>query len=149
MEKPTNPAARRASGFTLIELMIVVVVIAILAAVALPAYMNYVLRSHRTDATRALMEASSALERYFSQNQKYSGAALGTSGTGVIYPATSPEGFYTLTLTSDANTYTLTATRTGTQTKDTECGDYTLNSLGVRGNTGTASANAVSRCWNR
>ena len=45
---------------TLIELMIVVAIVAILAAVALPAYRGYVLRSNRTEATATLLRVQAA-----------------------------------------------------------------------------------------
>ena len=52
--RPAPRAARRARGFSLTELMITLAIIAILASIALPSYRNYVIRSHRGDATQAL-----------------------------------------------------------------------------------------------
>lgn len=67
-------------GFTLIELMIVVAVIAIIAAIAYPSYMDYVRQSRRADATVALLELAQYMERYYTNNGRY------TDGDG-NYPA--------------------------------------------------------------
>ncbi len=58
-------------GFTLIELMIVVVIIAILAGIAYPSYDEYVKRGNRTEGQALLSEAAATQERYFSQNNTY------------------------------------------------------------------------------
>jgi len=154
MSKPGCPPAsgrarpcgqNRAGGFTLIELMIVVAVIAILAAIAIPSYAAYIQRARRTDATRALTEAAAALERYFSQNQTYAGAALNDPNPAKnVYPAISPEGYYKLTLEgASPAAYTLTAAPTGPQTND-QCGSFTLTSTSER----TVSGSLAARdCW--
>jgi len=61
-------------GFTLVELMIVSVVVAILAAISIPAYNNYVLRSKRADCMGALSIAQGAMERFKAANMTYVGA---------------------------------------------------------------------------
>ena len=62
---------RSARGFTLIELMIVVAIIAIISAIAVPMYGNYVQKSRRTDAKAKLMEVAQSLERCFTQFSAY------------------------------------------------------------------------------
>lgn len=63
-------APHRSAGFTLIELMIVVIVIGILAAIAIPSYQQYVLRSHRAVAKADLAEYAQRAERYHSSNNR-------------------------------------------------------------------------------
>jgi type IV pilus assembly protein PilE len=67
--------AGNARGFTLIELMIVVAVVAILAAIALPSYSDYVTRSRIPDATSNLSAKRVQLEQWFQDNHTYAGFA--------------------------------------------------------------------------
>ena len=60
-------------GFTLIELMIVVVIIGILAAVAVPAYFNHILRSRQADAYHHLLDMKAAQEMIYSLENEYAG----------------------------------------------------------------------------
>ena len=108
---------RSNNGFTLMELMIVIAIIGIIAAIALPSYQNYVIRTHRTDASAALLGFSQAMERYFMENNSYLGAAAGGADTGApaIFPSQSPidsgDKSYDLTIqAATGTTYTLRAT---------------------------------------
>src|ERR1700722_11706839 len=61
----------RSQGFTLIELMITVAIVAILAAIAIPNYRDYVIRGQLVDATQALAAVRANMERYFQDNRTY------------------------------------------------------------------------------
>lgn len=103
------PARRSASGFTLIELMIVVAIVAILATVALPSYRDYVLRGQLVDATNLLSVGQANMERYFQDNRTY--AVVGSFSP----PCTGTQGKFTMTcsVTPDATSYTLEAKGSG------------------------------------
>ncbi|WP_163836211.1 type IV pilin protein [Spartinivicinus ruber] len=62
---------KRSQGFTLVELMIVVVIVAILAAVAIPSYQEYVQKSRRADAQSELMKFAQAVERHYAKQYNY------------------------------------------------------------------------------
>ena len=74
----------RMSGFTLIELMIAVVVVAILTAIALPSYQEYVTRGKITEATSNLADMRVKLEQFFQDNRTYVGACV--AGTAAPLP---------------------------------------------------------------
>ncbi len=67
----------RQRGFTLIEVMIVVAIVAILAAVALPSYRDYILRGQLVNATNALAGLRSNMERHFGDNRQYTSITVG------------------------------------------------------------------------
>ncbi|MGD8547443.1 MAG: type IV pilin protein [Thiohalophilus sp.] len=104
-------------GFTLIELMIVIVIISVLAGIALPAYQSYLTKSRRGDAQGALNNFANVMERYYTENYTYEGAAAGGADTGAptIFPTQSPldgsKKYYNLSIqAADATTFTLRAT---------------------------------------
>ncbi|UOA07563.1 type IV pilin protein [Methylobacter sp. S3L5C] len=141
-------------GFTLIELMITVVIVGILAGIAIPSYQASVMKSRRADAQGALLGFENAMERYFTVNNSYLGAA-GTVGSHAdtgsprIYSITSPvdggTAFYNLTINAaTASSYTLSAEPTGVQSSD-KCGTLTLTHTGVKGFTGTGVT--AADCW--
>jgi type IV pilus assembly protein PilE len=71
----------RDRGFTLIELMIAVAVVAILGAIAVPAYTDYITRGHIPEATSALATRQVQMEQYFQDNRTYVGAPPCTADT--------------------------------------------------------------------
>ena len=68
---------KQRSGFTLIEVMVVVAIVAILSAIAYPAYTQYVLRSYRAEARNMLLEAAQFMEKNYTLTQSYAVAASG------------------------------------------------------------------------
>lgn len=134
---PVSVLTRRSSGFTLVEMMIVVAIVAILAAVAYPSYRGFVMRSNRSDGKTALMRMAQNMERYFTVNNTYAGATLASSppaATDVWGSTISPDGFYTLSLNPapTATQYTVQAVARGTQVQDTQCATLTLDETGVK-----------------
>lgn len=93
----------RDSGFTLIELMIVVAIVAILAAVALPAYTDYITRSRIPDATSNLATKRVQMESFFDNNRTYVGATACAADT------TTSQYFNFSCSVVDATSYTLQA----------------------------------------
>jgi type IV pilus assembly protein PilE len=129
-------------GFTLLELLIVVVLIALLASVALPSYQGSVAKARRADARAALTTAAQMLERWYTENAAtgYANATL-----AAVYRTTSENGHYVLSLpVKTTNTFTLNATPVGTQAGD-GCGTFTLDQAGVRGVSG--GTKTAAECW--
>lgn len=98
-------------GFTLTELMIVVVIIGIISAIAYPSYTRYVVNTNRADVQAEMMRLSSRLQSYTSVNRTYSGATLANIGGTSNYPAQGATKYtIALVLDTDNRGYTLTAT---------------------------------------
>lgn len=97
---------KKASGFTLIELMIVVAIVGILAAIAIPAYTDYITRSLLVEAHTGLGDYRVKMEQFYQDNRTYDGAGLGTCGAPAPTKATS----FTFTCESKGQTYLATAT---------------------------------------
>ena len=116
--------ATRGSGFTLIELMIVVAVVAILAAVAVPGYQKYVRDSRRQQAQQGLLTLSHLMERSFARTGAY---------PLTLPSADLPTAYYNFSIVSPATSaaYTLQAAPTGSQSGE-RCGTMTINQAGVR-----------------
>jgi len=157
LRKSPRYGANTAAGFTLVELMVVIVVAAILIVIAVPSYMNQTLKSHRTDAKTALLDLAGREERFMSTNGIYSALAsdLGYSalpqtlstgdyiiGAPTITAAVAP----TATTSGTPAAFTITATATGTQTKDTTCMTLSVDSLGRQTSTNSSSATSTG-CW--
>jgi len=124
MSNAKSPTGRRKTGgFSLIELMIVVVIVAILGSIAYPSYLNQVTQSRRADAQAVLMEAAQFMERFYTENNRYD---RDTAGTAVALPAQLQESprdsgtkSYDITVqASSASTYTLRATPKNGQAGD-------------------------------
>lgn len=106
-------------GFTLIELMIVLVIIGIVASIAYPSYTRYVQKSVRTDAHAGLMQAASELERCYTRSYSYS----------CTISEFSPERNYEIAKSISGDGYLLTASTT----QDDGCAeDITVSSSGER-----------------
>ena len=139
------PAAYgKESGFTLLELMIVVAVLGIIAAIAFPNYTRYVVKSNRSAAQSFMYSIANKQEQYILDARQY---AADVPTLSLTVPAEVSRN-YNITLTGvtvSPPAYQVTATPIGSQlSRDTECGTVTLNQAGTKGQSGTGS---VSDCW--
>ena len=159
----------RGQGFTLIELMIVVVIVAILAAIAFPSYTQYMLRGKRAEGRAILMDAASKMEKHYGDCFRF-GTAIATArdcdadqvdlcGDRLTADGCPSEtGKYDLRINGASTTaqYVLDAHPTAAVV-DPDCGVLSVRSTGEQciqdsgtcSNAGAASADAVDRCWGR
>ncbi len=157
---------KQRSGFTLIELIVVLAIAAILAAVAIPNYSAYVVRGKRAAAKTVLLEAAQWMERNYTANGCYNRTTAAEcpppqAGVDLVLPFTvAPRegrasyaiGFVAGTLASQA--FTLQATRCTAGTcpagsdllTDAECANFVLDNLGQRTISGSGT---VANCWQR
>jgi type IV pilus assembly protein PilE len=145
MISTTPNTTTKISGFTLIEVMIVVVIIGILSAIALPSYDEYVRRSRRADAQTQILQAAQYLERRYTTSGNYGD----TLPAGHTQSPSSGSPLYNITLVTNApvnSTFTLTAVATGAMMGD-RCGDFILAHTGAK-SLSNASV-PEDQCWRR
>jgi type IV pilus assembly protein PilE len=148
MNAITRPLAKM-RGVTLVELMVVIAVIGTLAAIAVPTYRRYLLRSQRSEAKIALMALQTAEEKYYLQNNTYTNDVAGAPPAGLGLSATSETGKYDVAVTTfpaDGQSYVATASPRagGGQTDDSQCMNFTITERGVRAVSGSYGSQA---CW--
>lgn len=150
---------QKEKGFTLLELMIVVAIIGILAAIAVPNYNRYIIKSRRAAAESFVMTLSNLeaqllldLRRYVSvaNNAAFPNVPTDANpGLNVTVPG-DVSSYYNVSIaaTNPANaapTFVVTATPVGGQaTADTQCGSISIDQAGTKAITGTGT---VSSCW--
>jgi type IV pilus assembly protein PilE len=139
---------RRNSGFTLIEVVIVVVMLGVLMSIALPAYQDSMRKGRRADAKAGLMDAANRQERLMLDRRTYTDDMedLGFEDD----PMLTEEQYYSIDAEACADgtiatCYVLTATPVagGVQEEDTKCTSLILDSTGAKTATGTLQA----ECW--
>lgn len=129
---------KRQSGFTLIELMIVVAIVAILAAIAVPAYNEQVRKSRRGAGKAVMMETVQALERFHTVNNTYAGF----TPTSLASPSgsTGTAQHYAITVSNlGVATYSISAVPQNAQAVDT-CGTLGITHTGAKSPT-------TDGCW--
>lgn len=134
----------RVSGFTIIELMIVVALIAVLTAIAYPAYTKYTFRARRAEGQELLLRTATAQERYYATYNTYAGSVT----SDLKFPSDmSTNGYYQISVAASGGAltsgYVLTAAPKLSQLGDA-CGSLTLDSNGTKSQSGTTTN---GRCW--
>lgn len=131
-------------GFTLIELMITIAIVAIIAAIAVPSYTDYVRKGRRSQAVSELGRLQMTLERWRADNPSYANCAGTGCGNGT-YPAASTLDHYTVAISgASATGYTLTATPKGAQASDA-CGNFIITYS--NGTPVKSTSTGAERCW--
>jgi type IV pilus assembly protein PilE len=143
-------------GFTLIELMIVVLISSILIGIGVPGYRNYVMRASRVDATMALLKIAGSQEKFYLQNGRYASAAelvaAPPAGLGFLNGKSERE-YYSLEVAPNAAGlavgYTATAAHDGIgkQGTDTVCTSFSIDQNNRRGANGAYDIATVEKCW--
>lgn len=155
MKSHASFSRRRASGYTLMELLATMAILAILASIATPTYMAHVRKSRRTEARQPLLELAAREERLFSTTNAYSSkpADLGYGAENATFPIKVGAGYYNLTVEvsgpESPPAFTLTATPVAGmgQEKDFPCASFTVTHTGQQSAKASTGADTSVSCW--
>jgi len=152
---PLRPTARRArvTGFTLIEMLSVILIGSILLVIAAASYSSQVRKSRRTDAKTAVLDLAGREERNLSTVNAYSAVPTELGYAGAAFPLVVGDGYYQINVVVVAPApgapaqYTITATPIGDQANDTGCASFTVDQQGNRLATDSTGADSSVTCW--
>lgn len=133
------------SGFTLIELMVVVAIVAILAAIAVPSYQAHVQAGRRAEGKAFALDVASRQERFFTQTGNYATGAGFDTSLNLPNGTASENDAYTATVGDNGgNGYLITVTPA---VADAECGNLILDNTGARDVSTSSDRDFISDCW--
>lgn len=146
MNAAAMPCQRRSTvtqGFTLVEMMVAVAIISILAAVAVPQYNSYVMRSRIPDATSALAARAVQSEQFFQDNRTFANTAA-ANNPGCVADTTSSKYFNFSCASADATSFIIQAVGKSKMAGFT----YTVNQAGAKATTAVpAGWTSSATCW--
>ena len=138
-----NPMhSRRSRGFTLMELMIALVVVAVLAAIAIPSYRQFIIRGNRAAAQGVMMDIANRQQQFFLANRLYT-ESLTATGLSYAIPSEISSNYDSAIVTDTSGSpctpapcFVITFTAKNYQLSD---GDLAVNSSGVKTRAGDAT----------
>lgn len=145
-----NMILKKQPGFSLIEVMIVLVIVSIIAMIAIPSYQDSVRKSRRTDGKSAVLDTVAMQEKHYFQFSQYTTDLEKLEGCGQTSCAPSPEGYYSVAITQpcgNTGCFTITATAVGSQADDEQCATFSVTHVGLKTATNKGGADSTANCW--
>lgn len=128
------------NGFTLIELMIVVLIVGILGSIAYPSYIDYVRNSKLPEGTGNLSTMKNKMEHYFQDERTYTGACDSAAIKSLLKDTSN----FTYECEADGETFTLSAIGSSEQTKGF---NYSINEIGEKQTVASPAGYSTGACW--
>jgi type IV pilus assembly protein PilE len=143
---------KQLKGFTLIELMMVILIAGILFGIAVPAYRDFVLRAQRTEAKSTLLRVQAEQEKFYMQNNTYTVDVNNPPPVGLGIPA-SENVYYNIAIIAGAGGLTVGYTVSAVpaagspQLRDDDCQLFNINQTGVRYAESNMAVDETQTCW--